>query len=232
MGVSFSMPKSLKGGDWDLEVRIRGDSVEISGYVNAIERKSKVLSSRAGQFVERICKGAFKRAIERNDDIKLLLNHNWDYNLGSTKNGNLELYEDNIGLRAEATITDEEVVKKARNNELVGWSFGFEDREVTRSMENGVTTRDVHDLNLFEVSILDNTRSPAYEGNILSVRSKEQFVLFSEPLVTKCNLVDETPKEQTKERSEEQPKPEPEKPKEIDYSKYEEMIKEMKGEQK
>lgn len=211
-----------------MEVRIKDDSVEISGYVNAIERKSKLLSSRAGQFVERICKGAFRRAIERNDDIKLLLNHNWDYNLGSTKDGNLELYEDNIGLRAEATITDEEVVKKARNNELVGWSFGFEDKEVTRSIENGVTTREVHDLNLFEVSILDNTKTPAYEGNILSVRSNEKFVCFGEPLVTKLSLKDETPKEQRS--SEGAAKPEPEKPKDIDYSKFEEMIKEMKGE--
>lgn len=213
-----------------MEVRIKEDRVEISGYVNAIERKSKLLSSRAGQFVERICKGAFRRAIERNDDIKLLLNHNWDHNLGSTKEGNLELYEDNIGLRAEATITDKEVVLKARNNELVGWSFGFEDKEVTRSIENGITTREVHDLNLFEVSILDNTKTPAYEGNILSVRSKEKFVCFSEPFITKFSLKDEKQKEKQQSRSEETQKTELEKPKDIDYSKYEKMIKEMKGE--
>ena len=39
-----------------MKVTIRADSVEIDGYVNAIERNSKPLWSRVGQFVERICK--------------------------------------------------------------------------------------------------------------------------------------------------------------------------------
>ena len=55
-----------------MEIRIREDAVEIQGYVNAIERKSKPLWSRIGQFVERICKGAFKRALERNDNVRFL----------------------------------------------------------------------------------------------------------------------------------------------------------------
>ena len=79
-----------------MEVRIKDDSVEIDGYVNAIERKSKPLNSRIGKFVERIKKGAFKRAIERNDNIRILLNHDWNKDLGGTKDGNLELTEDNI----------------------------------------------------------------------------------------------------------------------------------------
>ena len=80
--------------------RFESDNVEISGYVNAIERKSKPLMSRIGQFIERICKGAFKKAIQRNDNIRLLLNHNWERDLGGTKDGNLVLTEDNIGLHA------------------------------------------------------------------------------------------------------------------------------------
>ena len=104
----------------NMEVRIKDDSVEIAGYVNAIERKSRPLMSRIGRFVERICKGAFKKAIERNDNIRLLLNHDWDRDLGGTKDGNLILTEDNIGLHARATITDQEVIEKARNNSLVG----------------------------------------------------------------------------------------------------------------
>ena len=142
-------------------VRVREDSVEIDGYVNAIERKSKPLMSRIGRFVERICKGAFSKAIKRNDNIRLLLNHNWERDLGGTKDGNLILTEDNIGLHARATINDQEVAEKARNGSLVGWSFGFKDREVNNSVENGMPTRDVKDLDLFEVSILDRTKTPA-----------------------------------------------------------------------
>ena len=159
------MPKSLKGGE-EMRINIREDQVEIEGYVNSIERKSRPLMSRIGRFVERICKGAFKKAIDRNDNIRLLLNHNWDRDLGGTKDGNLVLTEDNIGLHARATITDQEVIEKARNNALVGWSFGFKDREVDNTMENGMPTRDVKDLDLYEVSILDRTKTPAYEGTL------------------------------------------------------------------
>lgn len=154
-----------------MKINIREDKVEIEGYVNAIERNSKPLMSRIGRFIERICKGAFKKAIHRNDDVHILLNHDWNRDLGSTKQGNLELEEDNIGLHARATITDPEVVDKARKGDLVGWSFGFQDRDVENSTEQGMPLRAVKDLDLFEVSILDRSRSPAYEGTLVSARS-------------------------------------------------------------
>ena len=56
-----------------MQIRIRADSVEIDGYVNAIERNSKPLWSRVGQFVERICKGAFASALKRNDDVRIFI---------------------------------------------------------------------------------------------------------------------------------------------------------------
>lgn len=215
-----------------MEVRIKRDSVEISGYVNAIERNSKPLMSRIGQFIERICKGAFKNALKRNDDVHILLNHDWNRDLGSTKQGNLVLEEDNIGLKARATITDKAVIKKARRGDLVGWSFGFEDRDVVRTIENGMTMRAVKDLDLHEVSILDRTKTPAYEGTLITARSENrQIQLFrAEPfidgeVVTQKVDTDEIP--QKRESEVELPAVE-QKP--IDYSKYEKMINEMKGE--
>lgn len=203
-----------------MEVRIRDDNVEISGYVNAIERKSKPLMSRIGQFVERICKGAFQKAIQRNDNVRLLLNHDWNRDLGGTKDGNLSLTEDNIGLHARAIIRDKDVIEKARNGALVGWSFGFNDRDVENSVEHGIPTRDVKDLDLYEVSILDRTKTPAYEGTLLSIRSDDNVHYFGEPCITEMEI-----------REEQKPKPESkEEPKPVDYSKYENLIKEMKGE--
>jgi HK97 family phage prohead protease len=164
-----------------MEIRIREDGIEIEGYVNAIERKSQPLWSRMGQFVERICKGAFRRALERNNNVRLLLNHDPERDLGGTKEGNLELEEDSIGLRARACITDPDVVKKARNGELVGWSFGFTDRDVENKRdEDGMPLRNVKDLDLYEVSILDRAKRPAYEGTLVSVRSDEQAVMYGE----------------------------------------------------
>lgn len=211
----------MKGGDEVVIVRVKDDSIEIEGYVNAIERKSRPLMSRIGRFVERICKGAFKKAIERNENIRLLMNHNWDRDLGGTKDGNLVLTEDNIGLHARAIIKDKDVIEKARNGSLVGWSFGFNDREVENSVEHGIPTRDVKDLDLFEVSILDRTKTPAYEGTLLSIRSDEEFQYYGDPLVSEVDI---------REEQKEIPQKVVEEPKEIDYSKYENLIKEMKGE--
>lgn len=236
-----------------MEVRVKDDSVEITGYVNAIERDSKPLWSRVGQFIERICKGAFKRALNRNDDVHILLNHDWSRDLGSTKQGNLELEEDNIGLKARAIITDKEVIEKARNGELVGWSFGFQDREVENTIERGMPYRAVKDLDLAEVSILDKRKTPAYDGTLIMARDDSEKVHFrgedfiDEVSITEENAqknentvqneVQEEPKveldnemKNNEEIENDEPKQQEEVVEEIDYSKYENMIKEMKEE--
>lgn len=228
-----------------MKVNIREDSVEIEGYVNAIERDSKPLLSRVGQFIERICKGAFKKALKRNDDVHILLNHNWTRDLGSTKQGNLELVEDNIGLHARATITDPEVIQKARNGELVGWSFGFQDREVENTLERGIPHRAVKDLDLAEVSILDKRKTPAYDGTLIMARDDSEEIHFrGEDFIDEISIREEQAKvkenaQDNEMKDNEVQKVEPKQQEnvventdnqEIDYSKYENMIKEMKGE--
>lgn len=206
-----------------MDITLREDKVEIEGYVNAVERNSKPLLSRMGKFIERICKGAFKRAIERNDDIHILLNHDWNRDLGSTKKGNLELYEDSIGLKARAIITDPEVVEKAKNGDLVGWSFGFSDVDVENSFENGLPTRAVKDLDLYEVSVLDREKIPAYEGNLITARSDEKIQYRSEPLLVRLDIKNTV----STTRAETDHLPEPIIGK-IDYSKYENLIRNLK----
>ena len=217
-----------------MKVRIRNDSVEIEGYVNAIERPSKPLLSRIGKFIERICKGAFARALKRNDDVHILLNHDWERDLGSTKQGNLELHEDNIGLHARATITDKEVVEKARNNELVGWSFGFTDRDVENRIIDGMPTRAVRDLDLYEVSILDRSKTPAYDGTLITARSESNEMQFrAEPFIdeveTKVEAKEtcaenEQVEEKTEVEPEERAEPKQQEVEKIDYSEYEKFL--------
>lgn len=217
-----------------MKVSIRADSVLIEGYVNAIERNSKPLMSRIGRFIERICKGAFSNALKRNDDVHVLLNHDWDRDLGSTKQGNLELVEDNIGLHARAVITDRDVIESARAGNLVGWSFGFEDTpdgvENRTDVETGFPLRVVRDLNLYEVSILDRSKVPAYDGTLIMARSDDDVQFHSEAFIDEVNVEEiETRAEES--RNEEQPQQDehPEADKPIDYSIYEDMISEMKG---
>lgn len=222
-----------------MEIRIRDDSVEIEGYVNAVERNSKPLWSRMGKFIERVCKGAFKKALQRADNVQMLLNHDPERVLASTRDGNLELTEDNIGLHARATITDREVVEDAKRGNLVGWSFGFEDTDngVERSIdsETGLPLRKLRDLNLHEVSILNRAKTPAYDGTLVTVRSDEQMHFRADAFIDDVNIRDEEKGSNaetrlTEEHTEEKPKQTESEANKIDYSKYENMIKEMKGE--
>jgi HK97 family phage prohead protease len=220
-----------------MEIRIREDSVEIEGYVNAVERNSKPLWSRMGQFVERVCKGAFKKALKRNDNIRILLNHNPERDLGGTKDGNLELNEDAIGLHARATITDKDVIEDAKNGNLVGWSFGFADTEngVERSVdsETGLPLRKLKDMDLYEVSILNRAKSPAYDGTLVTVRADEQMQFRSETFLDEINVEYCSTDEEVEEtRTEPEQDDEPVANTEVDYSEYEKMISEMKGDSK
>lgn len=209
-----------------MKIEIRDDHVEVDGYVTAIERFSKVLHSRCGKFKEIIREGVFKRAISKNDDIQILLNHQFGKNLGSTKKGNLFLKEDNIGLKVRAEIHDPDVVEKAKNGDLVGWSFGFKDVDVKQKMDGEVLVRDVNDIDLVEVSILDRTRSPAYKGNTIELVTRNEngeTLMFSEPFDSGISEEKSPGNEKIEKRNE------PTQKDTIDYSECENIIKKMKG---
>lgn len=207
-----------------MNIRVTKDSVELDGYVNAVERLSKPLKDRLGEFVERVKVGAFRRALERADDVRILLNHDWSRDLGGIKDGNLELHEDAIGLHARAVITDKEVVEQAKRGELRGWSFGFTDRDVEQGEENGITVRNVKDLDLYEVSLINRSRVPAYDGTLVAVRSADDSnaINISDYIESEINIRVE----------EEQPVKEDNHAADngaIDYTEYHKIIEEMKG---
>lgn len=207
-----------------MNIRVTKDSVELDGYVNAVERLSKPLKDRLGEFVERVKVGAFRRALERADDVRILLNHDWSRDLGGIKDGNLELHEDAIGLHARAVITDKEVVEQAKRGELRGWSFGFTDRDVEQGEENGITVRNVKDLDLYEVSLINRSRVPAYDGTLVAVRSADDSnaINISDYIESEINIRIE----------EEQPVKEDNHAADngaIDYTEYHKIIEEMKG---
>ncbi|AQR98122.1 HK97 family phage prohead protease [Clostridium saccharoperbutylacetonicum] len=151
-----------------MRIEIRADQVIIDGYVNAICRDSKPLLSPQGLFVEQIKEGVFQRALNKAQDVKLLFNHLENRELGSIKNGNLQLFEDNIGLRAICSVTDPEVMEKAKNNQLKGWSFAFYNNKDDWQPAEPYQRRFIEDMDLLEVSILDKT--PAYNGTSIEAR--------------------------------------------------------------
>lgn len=214
-----------------MKILIRNESVTIEGYVNAVERNSKPLNERGVTFIERIGAGAFKRAIERAKDIRILLNHKRDRDLGGIADGNLELEEDAIGLKARAVITDPEVIEDARRGNLVGWSFGFLDEDVKqmRDEETGYPLRKVNDLILEEVSILNRKKSPAYAGTLVNVRddgTEEKINLSEDNIVEEIETIDET--ETRAEEPQEEETPEIKEISSDYYAGYRNMINELK----
>ena len=202
-----------------MNVEVRGESVVVTGYVNAVERYSKPITSTwrgsLRTFVERIKAGVFKTALKRNDDVKVLLNHDWDRELATTKDGSAKLEEDNIGLRAEVTITDKEVVEKARNGKLVGWSFGFYSNADEEGNDGSSETRTVTDLDLAEVSILDDSKRPAYYGTSIEARCEGGKAMEIREEVVETEQTEQVETEQTENREE---------PKEIDVEKLAEVV--------
>lgn len=210
-----------------MNIRVTDDKVIIDGYVNAVERLSKPLKDRLGTFVERIKAGAFKRALESADDVRLLINHDWLRDMGGLKDGNLDLSEDAIGLRAHAEITDSKTVADVKSGKIQfrGWSFGFTDREVEQGEENGLTVRNVKDLNLYEVSLIDRSRVPAYDGTLVAVRSADDSERVNISDVTESDIkvrVEEVQPDNADNHADENNGA-------IDYTKYHNIIEEMKG---
>ena len=156
-----------------MRIELRSDSVILDGYVNVTNRESRELPSPKGRFVEEIMPRTFERALQKTDSVDLLFNHDRNRKLGSTKSGELLLNEDNVGLRAIATITDEIVMKKAEKGELRGWSFGFSSlRDQWTTRPDGMQKRTVEEMDLYEISILDKT--PAYIATSIEMRGEEE----------------------------------------------------------
>lgn len=159
-----------------MKIEVREDQVLITGYVNAVERLSKPITENIGgeikKFLERVRAGVFRDALKRNENTPVLLNHKDERQLACTEDGTAVLEEDNIGLRAEVTITDEEVVEKARNKKLVGWSFRFISNNDEFSKFGDDDVRTLNNIDLLEVSILDDEHSPAYYGTSIEAREE------------------------------------------------------------
>ena len=208
-----------------MKIIIRADHVHIEGYVNAVERLSKPITERLGTFRERVKAGTFSKALKRAEDIRILSNHKWEKDLGGIKDGNLHLEEDAIGLRASTDIYDAEVIEDAKAGNLVGWSFGFYPLESRDTSEDGMPIKELIDIDLKEVSLLNRKHVPAYDGTLVMVRDNEPKIVIGESLMDDdVEIREETPEPEAEK--------EPEAKKEVtsDYfTRYKSMIAEMKA---
>jgi HK97 family phage prohead protease len=173
-----------------MKVEIRSDGTAlITGYVNVVGRESRVLHDVTGQFVEVIEPGTFRRALQKVESVGLMFNH--VRNVDVVENA-LDLQEDNIGLKAEVVIKDAEIIQRAKENKLTGWSFGFylgDDKWDIRA--DGMRRRTVTELDLIEVSILDVT--PAYIATSIEMRGEDTALRERRDIGDSVELVDNSP---------------------------------------
>ncbi|MDK7627694.1 MULTISPECIES: HK97 family phage prohead protease [unclassified Clostridium] len=168
-----------------MKIELREDSVTLEGYINVTARESKVLTDFDGsKFIEVIEPRTFDRALGKGGEVAMLLNHDWSKQIG-TRDRNVELFEDNIGLFFRANISDSETIELAKADKLVGCSFGFiEPKYSKRELRGGFEKRYIDDLNLLEVSILSDKKNPAYSGCSVYKRDNDENIytrMFNEP---------------------------------------------------
>lgn len=155
-----------------MRVEVRSDGVHISGYVNVPGRASRPVITPHGRVIETIEQGAFKNALKKaGDELRMLMDHNSARQLASVADGTLTAKEDAIGLYAEATVTDPEVVEAAKKHELRGWSFNM--RNVEDELEQraeGLPLRKVKSFDMSEISLILHA-VPCYSATSVEVRA-------------------------------------------------------------
>lgn len=161
----------LRANDITLTSTETDNSLVVEGYVNETNKWSYKMKSKKGLFIEKIEKGAFKRALDKGLDIHFLAEHDKSKILASTRNGSLTLTEDEKGLLMKATISKtsygKDYYELIKDGILRNMSFGFNViKDSWNKTIDGTLERSIKDLNLFEVSVVTN---PAYpQSNIQS----------------------------------------------------------------
>lgn len=194
-----------------MKIEIRADnSVFISGYVNAVGRESKPVITPHGKVVEVVESGVFRAALDRAENINMTVDHEPDKVVASTKEG-LSLYEDNIGLRAEAVVTDEETVENARKGKIKGWSFGM--RKVVDTLEeraDKLPLRHIKGMDLDHITLVVK-KQPVYSATSVELRADSEE---EERMELRCEETEVVTKEEKRA---------------IDYSEFENRLKTIKG---
>ena len=150
-----------------------GGSV-IEGHAAVFDSWSETLGG-IFPFKEIVRKGAFNESIGK-DDIRALFNHDPNYVLGRNRAGTLELVEDEVGLRVRITPPDtswaRDLQASIRRGDITQMSIGFIVEEDKWSTENGMDTREIRKVQLFDVSPVT---FPAYTATDVGVRAMEEY---------------------------------------------------------
>lgn len=169
-GLAMSEKEIRRG----VPVEIREDEageIKVAGYAAVFGEETNI----GGMFTEVIERGAFKKAIGR-DDVVFLINHE-GLPLARTRSGTLTLAEDDHGLYMEAMLDQSDpdvrsIVPKMKRGDLDKMSFAFVPLRQMWDDSGKMPKRSIQEAQLFDVSIVT---TPAYNGTEIGLRSLQQY---------------------------------------------------------
>lgn len=172
-----------------------------SGHVKDVDTKSRTVTGYASVFNnvdydgDIISKGAFTKSIgERLDKIYYLYNHNWEKPIDKGSK-NVKLYEDNYGLKFEATIPEG---LSYGNDLIILYNEGIVDEHsigfTTVKSDNEGGSRVLRELKLYEFSAVTMAANPLAKLESIKSSIKENNERISKilKLFKNGNLTDET----------------------------------------
>lgn len=171
----------------DLDIEKRNDEpAKLVGHAAVFNS----LSEDLGGFREKIAPGAFKNAIT-GSDVRALFNHDPNFVLGRTISGTLRLSEDEKGLRIENDLPDtqqaRDLMVSVGRGDINQMSFGFTvNKQQWEEDGEGVVTRTLLDVDLFDVSVVTY---PAYPKTDAAIRSLEEFKKDQLPKFNKLGIM-------------------------------------------
>lgn len=177
-----------------MRAEIRADGLHISGYVNVPGRYSRPVMTSRGRVIETIDQGAFRAAIERAEDIRMLRDHDPAYILADENTGTLRVKEDAVGLRAEAVIVDQKTIDDAKAGKIRGWSFNMRNiRDDIELRAEELPLRTVHAFDMDEISLVID-RIPVYSSTSVEMRadSEEDIEMRAETDDVELIIIEET----------------------------------------
>jgi HK97 family phage prohead protease len=166
---------TLEASDEDDE----GFARSFTGYAAVFNSPSEPLP-----FIETIAPGAFKRSLNSGKEIRAYVNHNSDMPLATTKNGSLQLAEDERGLRVNMTLPDttagRDLSVLLREGVVHSMSFGFTVPKSGDVWSADGSARTLREIRLHEVSVVSG--QPAYAATTgATVRTADDATDTPEP---------------------------------------------------
>lgn len=155
-----------------------GKAITLEGYAAVYDVKSEPIY---GSFYEIVRRGAFKRALAGEDDVRALFDHDSAMVLGRTKSKTLRLSDDAKGLKVAIDLPDtamaRDLAASIDRGDIDQMSFGFgtiQDRWSTEKTPEGIyfDVRELLEVELFDVSVVTY---PAYTQTEIAVRSHDAW---------------------------------------------------------